>query len=133
MKNILLLFLMFFATSIYSQAEGTLAGTITDREVLNEGLVFAEVKLKDTDIKVQTNFRGNFEIKDLEPGSYTVVVDYLGYETLEMPVVIKENEVTHIASSMAAKQLSMEDMTLLDTARGNKVPTQTVYSNTPKR
>ncbi|NNJ88068.1 MAG: carboxypeptidase-like regulatory domain-containing protein, partial [Eudoraea sp.] len=117
----------------YSQVEGTLAGTITDQEVYNEGIVFADVRLKNTDIKVQTNFRGNFEIKDIEAGNYTVEVSYLGYETLEIPVVIQGNEVTIVASSMAAKQLGMEDMTLLDiTKKNNDIP-DPVYSGIPKK
>jgi len=117
MKNLLLLLLLLCTASIYSQTAGSLVGTITDQEVFNEGIVFAEVQLKDTDFKAQTNFKGNFEIEDITPGSYTIEVRYLGYETLKIPIIIKENEVSLIASSMAAKQLSMEDMSTLVTAK----------------
>jgi hypothetical protein len=133
MKNLLVLLLLLCTASMYSQTAGSLVGTITDQEVFNEGVVFAEVRLKNTDVKVQTNFRGNFEIKDVEPGTYTLEVSYAGYETLEIPVIIKGMEVTHIASSMAAKQLSMEDMSLLDTAKENSDILTPIYPGNLKK
>ncbi len=133
MKNLLVLLLLLCTASMYSQAAGSLAGTITDQEVFNEGVVFAEVRLKNTDVKVQTNFRGNFEIKDVEPGAYTLEVSYAGYETLEIPVIVKGKEVTHIARSMAAKQLSIEDMSLLDTAKENSDILVPVYPGNLKK
>lgn len=129
MKNLVLLLLLISSASMYSQVEGTLTGTITDQEVYNQGIVFAEIKLKGTELKTQTNFRGNFEIKYIAPGNYTLEVRYLGYETLQIPIIINGNEITQIASSMAAKQLSLEDMSLLNTA---KEETNTLNTKYPK-
>ncbi|NNK09871.1 MAG: carboxypeptidase-like regulatory domain-containing protein [Flavobacteriaceae bacterium] len=133
MKKFIFLLISIVTTSLFSQVEGTLSGTITDQEVFNEGIVFAEVQLKGTELKSQTNFRGNFEIRDITPGNYTLEVRYLGYEILEIPVVINENEVTQIASSMAAKQLSFEDLSLLDTAKEDNNSTTPMPAETPKK
>ncbi|GGD48563.1 carboxypeptidase-like regulatory domain-containing protein [Muriicola marianensis] len=110
MKNFIWIFALLISTGIYAQEAGKLAGTIKDQEVFDEGVVFADVRLKDTEFKTQTNFRGNFELKDVTPGSYTLEVTYAGYETLEIPVEIKKGELTRVSSAMSAKSLSLEDL-----------------------
>ncbi|MGB5647026.1 MAG: carboxypeptidase-like regulatory domain-containing protein, partial [Muriicola sp.] len=64
---------LFFISSVavFSQEQGTIAGTILDQEVFNEPLIYAEVHLKETSKRVQTNFHGNFEITGIAPGNYT--------------------------------------------------------------
>lgn len=109
MKNFIWIFALIVSGSMYAQETGTLAGTIKDNEVFYEGVVFAEVRLKDTDFKTQTNFRGNFELKGLTPGNYLLEVSYAGYETLEIPVEVKDGESTQITGTMSAKRLSLEE------------------------
>ncbi len=50
-------------------------------------MLFAHVQIKNTPISVQTNFHGNFEITGIDPGNYTLLVSYLGYETIEIPII----------------------------------------------
>ncbi len=113
MKYLLWLLTMLFCSGLYAQEPGILSGTIKDQEVFDEGLVFARVRLKDTDLSTQTNFRGNFELKNIAPGTYTLEVSYAGYETLEIPVLIRAGESTEITHFMSAKMLSMEDLSSL--------------------
>lgn len=113
---------------------GKLTGTIMDQEVFNEGVVFAQVSLKGTDIHTQTNFRGNFEIRDLEPGRYTLNIVYPGYETLEIPVQIKKGEPTHIAHHMAAKTLDFEDLaSLLPSKSAGEIKAESDVTERQKR
>ena len=56
---------------------------------LIEPLIFATVSLKDTNIKEQTNFHGNFEISGIPNGTYTLRVGYLGYESKEIQVLVE--------------------------------------------
>ncbi|MBT8264850.1 MAG: carboxypeptidase-like regulatory domain-containing protein [Muriicola sp.] len=117
MKYIILFGTLLFTSLLFSQESGTVAGTIMDKEVFNEPLIFADVRLKNTPKKVQTNFRGNFQITDVPPGSYTIVITYLGYEKVEIPVIVEKEEVTRITQVLSAKKLSMEDMSTLVTAK----------------
>jgi len=118
---------------MFSQEQGTIAGTILDQEVFNEPLIYAEVHLKDTGKRVQTNFHGNFELTGIAPGTYTLVVDYLGYESLELAVTIKEDEVVRFTKSLGAKQLSIDDMAALDTAKeGTKISAQPLLKTSGK-
>ena len=114
-----LLGFLFFISSValFAQEQGTIAGTVLDQEVFNEPLIYAEVHLKETSKRVQTNFRGNFIMTDVAPGSYTLVIDYLGYESLEIPVTVKENEQLRLVQGLAAKQITMEDMSSLKSVK----------------
>ncbi len=133
MKKLLVLVLLAQSFLLFSQEQGTIAGTILDQEVFNEPLIYAEVHLKDTAKRVQTNFHGNFELTGIAPGTYTLVIDYLGYESMELAVTVKEDEVIHFTKSLAAKQLSIDDMTALDTAKeGMKMTVQPLVKSSDK-
>ena len=117
MRKLLVLFLLFTCGLVFSQERASISGTILDKEVINAPLIYAEVHLRDTPNRVQTNFRGNFVMTDVAPGSYTLVIDYLGYESLEILVTVKENEQLRLVQGLAAKQFTMEDMSLLNSVK----------------
>ena len=134
MKNLFWIFCLMFTTGIYAQEGGKLAGTIKDNQLLGEGVVYADVQLKKTSYKTQTNFRGNFELKDVAPGAYIVEITYPGYETIEVPVTIKEGEESRISASMSAKTLSFTDMaSLQETISENKIDTNADLSTGQKK
>ena len=108
--------ILFFAiitlltTMAHAQSNGSIRGKILDNEMFNEPLLMATVSLKNTDWSDQTNFNGNFEINGIKPGSYTLEISFLGYEGLEVPVEIKEDQQVEILESLSAKTLSMPVM-----------------------
>lgn len=101
----------------------SIRGTITDFEAQDEPLFFANVALKDSPVKVQTNFNGNFEMANIAPGSYTLVVSYLGYENLEVPVLVEANKTSIVQEVLHAKSIDMEGLLQTDmpvaTSSGN--------------
>ena len=101
----------FFA---FSQEKGQIEGTITDSEVISEPLLFAHVSLKNTSYSVQTNFHGNFELADIRPGEYTLLVQYPGYESLEIPVSIKKDLITRVDQSLRMRTLDMSSSVKTD-------------------
>lgn len=111
MKKILLIASLLFITSLSSQNQGAISGTIIDKEMNNEPLLFADVSLKSIGKRVRTNFHGNFELTNIDAGNYVLVISYLGYETLEIPVTVKKNIVTQIHDGLVAKNISLDDMT----------------------
>ena len=90
---------------VTAQGSGAIVGTITDNEMQEEPLLFANVALENTLWSAQTNFQGNFEFTEVPEGNYTLIVTYLGYETLETPVVVKAGEVTSIFKGLTALSL----------------------------
>lgn len=110
MKNLALVLFLFFTTLLFSQQQGAVMGTILDKEMNNEPMLFANIQVKNTTKTTQTNFHGNFEITDLEPGDYTLLVSYLGYETLEIPISIEKNKTTHVIDELVSKKISLQDI-----------------------
>ncbi|NNE77150.1 MAG: carboxypeptidase-like regulatory domain-containing protein [Pricia sp.] len=110
MRNTFLLVALVSTFTLFSQNEGSIKGNIVDLEMNNEPVLFADVKLQDTDWKTQTNFNGNFELLGIEPGAYTLEVSFLGYETIRMPVEVKANSMIQIEKGLQAKLISLNDV-----------------------
>ena len=83
MKNLLLIFLIFFSTILYSQ-ELTLKGTVFEKDT-NLVLPGATIQVIGNDSGVVTDFDGNFEII-LTIGN-KIKVSYVGFQTIELPIV----------------------------------------------
>ncbi len=63
-----------------SNNNALLFGRVVDKDT-NEPLVGANVTLKDYNIGSATDVYGNYLIKDIPPGIYTVKVSYIGYKS----------------------------------------------------
>lgn len=113
MKKLAILFSLLFTSLLFSQQEGSVVGTILDKEVYNEPLLFANVQLKNTTKSTQTNFHGNFELHDIKAGNHILVVSYLGYDTIEIPISIEENKTTTVLNELETKKISLKDIARL--------------------
>lgn len=110
MKKIVFILTFLFSVMLFSQNQGGIKGTITDKAMNNEPLLMANIQLKGDQVISQTNFHGNFEISDLSVGNYVLVISYLGYETIEIPVTIEENKVAHITADLSPLQINFGDI-----------------------
>lgn len=72
------------------QTGGTLHGKVTDK-VTKETLIGASIRIEETGAGNVTDIDGEFRIDGIKPGSYTVVVSYVGYENLKQPGVVINN------------------------------------------
>ncbi len=88
-KIITLAFVMIFAVAAFAEGENVktapaasansaITGQVVDMNT-GEALAGVEVMIQGTELKAYTDFDGNFEIKDLKPGSYDVVVSLIAY------------------------------------------------------
>src|SRR6266705_2212996 len=75
---------------------GTIRGTVTDPN----GAVITSASVQITDVEtntkrdVSTNGEGNYEVTNLKPGTYTVVIKSQGFKSLEVrDVVVRGSEV----------------------------------------
>ncbi len=100
----------------FSQNQGSIRGSVLDKELQNEPLLFANVQLKNTKKKTETNFHGNFEFTGLESGEYTLVISYAGYENIELPVKVESDNVTQVNLGMYAKQIDFDAILGSETA-----------------
>ena len=80
MKKLLLIFTSVLVSG-FGYSQSTLTGTVTDAE-MGKGLPGATIVVKGTTNGVTADFDGNFEIT--APGSGTLVISFVGYETQEV-------------------------------------------------
>jgi hypothetical protein len=57
----------------------SVTGTVFDFSS-GETLTGVEVSIEGTDIKVYTDFDGNFEIDNVKPGNYNIIASYISYD-----------------------------------------------------
>lgn len=60
-------------------SKAIISGKVMDIKT-GEFLTGVAIKIEGTDIVTYTDFDGNFEIDDLEPGSYNLVASYISYK-----------------------------------------------------
>ena len=130
MKKVFLICLLFTLGNVFSQNKGTITGTVSDIELGNEPLLFANVQLKNTSEITQTNFHGNFEFTNIESGNYTLIFSFLGYETIEIPVHVTTNEIIRVNGELKTKTLILDDISVTDIAISEKPKTNTFQKNT---
>ncbi len=114
MKKIVLIIPFLFSAILLAQDTSSISGKILDNELNGEPMLFANVMLKNTKWKTQTNFHGNFEIDGVDPGNYVLVISFLGYDTLEIPVEAKANRVLQIQKGLNSKTINPEVVMVSD-------------------
>ncbi|SFR35191.1 Outer membrane receptor proteins, mostly Fe transport [Robiginitalea myxolifaciens] len=119
MRTLIFGFIALTCLSLSGQSTGSIAGTITDREYNDDPLPFANILIKGTTTGTTSDFDGLYEIDGLDPGSYTVVFSYLGYETVEIPeVVVEAGKVTQINVPMSASEgVALDEVVVTTVAR----------------
>ncbi|MBK5192374.1 MAG: carboxypeptidase-like regulatory domain-containing protein, partial [Flavobacteriaceae bacterium] len=79
----LAILLIFISNSVFSQVIGTV--TDTGNQLLPYVNIYTEDGLKGT----TTNEEGSYELKLTQPGNYTLIFQFLGYESLRKQVKIE--------------------------------------------
>ncbi|PQJ16459.1 TonB-dependent receptor [Aureicoccus marinus] len=97
--------------AIAQESTGSIAGKMTDADFNDEPLAFANVLIKGTTQGTTSDFDGLYEISGLEPGTYTVVFSYVGYETREVvDVVVEAGKISEVNVSMSASAEQLEEV-----------------------
>ena len=69
---------MFLFTMSISAQIGTIKGTIHDGKT-NETMIGASVMIDGTSIGTTTDLDGNFELHNIEAGTYKLIISSIGY------------------------------------------------------
>ncbi|MCW5518963.1 carboxypeptidase-like regulatory domain-containing protein [Aureitalea sp. L0-47] len=118
MKNIFTLIFLCLASITFAQSTGSIVGKLTDKDYNNEPLSFANVFIKGTSTGTTSDFDGLYELANLQPGTYTVVFSFVGYETIEMPnVTVEADKVTTINVPMGASAAALDEIIVRTTTR----------------
>ena len=114
----LLLVLFIFAGLFCAEAQtGSIVGKLTDKDFNNEPLPFANILVKGTIKGTTSDTDGLYELSNLDPGSYTVVFSFVGYETVEIETEVVAGKVTTINVPMGASAAALDEVVIKTTAK----------------
>lgn len=111
MKRIFSILICLVSTFTFAQQTGSIEGKLSDKETGNQPLPFANVTIKGTSKGTTSDFDGLYKLENLEPGTYTVVFSFVGYETLEVPdVKVVANKVTVVNTGLGASAAALDEV-----------------------
>jgi hypothetical protein len=129
MNKALSILIFFFTVVTFSQNKGTIMGNVSDLELENEALLFASVQIKDTQNMAQTNFHGNYEFENITSGDYILVFSFLGYETKEIAVSVKNNEISKVNGALKSRTIAIDLLSDVEIATSEKPKSAVSRSN----
>lgn len=130
--TLLLLFSgLLFTFGAFAQ-NATIRGFVYESET-GEPVIFTNVYLLKTSIGAATDVNGYFAITKIPPGSYTLIISYMGFDTLQMPVTLKANELVSKKLYLKKSAFQLEEVSVSAAREDKKVETQTsIIKITPK-
>ncbi len=108
--------IILFSGAVFAQ--GTLKGKVIDTK--KNAIIGANVFLKGTTMGAATDFDGNYSIKSVPAGSYTLVISALGYKAQEFNISLTSGELEQNAT-LAEDVLQMEGVVITGTAGGSGI------------
>ncbi len=114
-KIVLLLIISAMGSVVYGQKNGIISGKIIDKSN-GETLIGATVQLDNSALGSVTDFEGNFKLS-VAPGNNIIVVRYFGYETANIPVEVKSDEISYVEYALGeAQALALNQVVVTATA-----------------
>jgi len=77
---------------LFAQNKGTILGNVKSNH--NEKLSFCTVFLIENQLATQTNEKGEYELKSVPYGNYTIVFQFLGYDKQQKKIVVNKPQQT---------------------------------------
>jgi len=128
---IFIILFLLFPVFLIAQ-ESTVRGFIYEEET-GEPAIFSNVYLKGTTLGASADNNGYFLISRIPPGNYNLIVTYLGYDTVQMPVQLKPDQVFDQNFSLKKSSVNLETVTINAERIDARTETQTsVVKITPK-
>ncbi|MEX0843923.1 MAG: TonB-dependent receptor, partial [Balneolaceae bacterium] len=75
----LVCFALFISNNLKAQSTGTITGTVVDAET-GETLIGVNVVIEETFQGTSTDLDGQFQIRNIKPGTYTLIVSYVSFQ-----------------------------------------------------
>lgn len=111
--HILISFLLTLSPCFAIAQNATIRGLVTD-QTNNEELVGASIFLQGTTTGASTNLDGRYEIKNIPPGTYTLVARYISYKEQQFhDVRLQAGQVLEIDIELESDAFLMEGVTVV--------------------
>lgn len=119
----LLVFPIFvFATRNETDSLGSISGTVFTAD--GQPAAYVTVVIKNSTFGTTTDENGNFKIKKINPGQYSLHISLLGHTNQEIEVMVKQNEAVNIKIQMKETYAELKNITLEATKQSKYVETK---------
>ena len=105
----IIMLILLFTLPLQAQQTGTISGFITDAKSA-EPLPYVNVMLKGTQRGTTTDQRGYYVIQRLAPGTYTVTVSYIGYETIGQEIGVAADLDVRVDLALTPEDVAMREV-----------------------
>ena len=112
-----IIILPIFYSALVSAQSGTLKGTIRDANT-TDPLPYSNIILLETSLGGSADKEGNYIIKSIPSGSYTIRVTYIGYQQVESTVEIVGGRTTEYNISLEPEAVEGETVVVTAQAEG---------------
>ncbi len=85
---------------VLAKAQFSISGTVSEKS--GKTLPGASVTLKNSAAGIITDKQGKYQFNNLKTGNYTLIVSYLGYQTVEKTVKVGSNEIVDMTLAPSA-------------------------------
>ena len=109
-----IVYFVFYQANILTAQTAAIQGSVVDAED-KEPLVGVHVFLASTTYGATTNNEGRYQIDDVPPGNYTLIVSMIGYETLKRQVQLDASgRGLDIEFDLVSQRYELEDVEVVD-------------------
>ena len=108
-STMLILAFTVLSVNLVSQNYGSLEGVIINNES-GKGIPGVNVLIEGTLLGTATGLHGGFNISNIPPGKYNVVVSCLGFSTLNEQVVIVKDQTKTVKFTIIPSSMSLESV-----------------------
>jgi iron complex outermembrane receptor protein len=121
-KGMMILF--FIGISLFALAGEEDNGRVQGSVNTNDGqpVAWVTVMIKNTSIAVITDENGDFNLKNLKPGVYTLVVSYSGFQSAEKVVTVKDDGIATAEFVLDKNAKTLQEIILDGRKSINKQP-----------
>ncbi len=119
MKHFLLSVTLLFVMLVSAKAQqAVIRGTVLD-DNNGETLIACQVAIQGTTMGTITDLDGNFEIKNIAPGTYNLVFLYISYDNLIQQVSLKRGDTLNLEIRLKPATMSINEVTVTAQRRTN--------------
>jgi TonB-dependent receptor len=103
--------------NVFTQ-NGNIKGKVTDA-VSGESLVGANILIQGTYTGTITDFDGDFELKEVAPGTYNIVISYISYDRQILQAEVSSGNATVLNVQLGVASLTVDEVTIVARKRSN--------------
>ncbi|MEO6168730.1 MAG: TonB-dependent receptor [Chitinophagales bacterium] len=110
--NKAVIFLLFSCLSTGLLAQNATVRGLVFEKASGEPVIYTNVLLKATSMGAQTNEDGLYNIVNVPPGSYMIFCTQLGFDTVEIPITVRPNEILNQKIFLEKSAIELENVNI---------------------